>query len=132
MMQRKRAADYHELKYLINKPDYALLQACFVTVLFSDPNVDSTGEYWIRSLYFDDYWATAYEDKDIGVQLRRKYRIRVYNCQGGRIMLERKNKVGAYIRKEAAPLTHGQTEAVLGELCLPAGQPPQAAPGILL
>ena len=113
-MQPKRAIYRHELKYSINKPDYVLLQKRFAPAISYDPNVDSNGEYWIRSLYFDDYWDTAYEEKDMGVQLRRKYRIRVYNCLDSKIMLERKNKVGSYINKQAAPMTRAQTDAVLG------------------
>ena len=103
----------HELKYLINQPDWALLRVRMAGVLQRDENVDAYGEYWIRSLYFDDYWNTAYREKEEGVLLRRKYRIRVYDCSDGIIKLERKSKVGQYISKESAPLTRGETEAIL-------------------
>lgn len=109
----KRPAYRHEMKYLINYPDYALLRARLLPIIPRDKNVDESGEYWIRSLYFDDYWETAYEEKDMGILLRKKYRIRVYNCSDKVIRLERKNKVGPYIYKEAAPLTRAQTDAVL-------------------
>ena len=103
----------HEQKYLINLPDWALLTSRFPAVLQRDPHVGPTGEYMIRSLYFDDYWNTAYEEKDAGVLTRHKYRIRVYNCKRDRIVLERKNKYGAYIWKQSAPLTLQQLDAVL-------------------
>ena len=103
----------HELKYLINLPDWALLRSRFPAVLKPDPYAGEDGEYRIRSLYFDDYWNTAYEEKDAGVLTRHKYRIRVYNCSDERIMLERKNKYGPYIWKQSAPLTRRQTDAVL-------------------
>jgi len=113
-MQKQAATGYrHELKYLINMPDYALLRTRFADVLSRDQHAGETGEYWVRSLYFDDYWNTAYEEKEMGAPFRRKYRIRVYHCSDKRIMLERKSKVGAYIRKEAAPLTHEQVDGVL-------------------
>ena len=35
--------------------------------------------YTIRSLYFDDYWNSAYAEKDAGILVRKKYRIRIYN-----------------------------------------------------
>ena len=90
----------HELKYLISQPDWALLRVRMAKALQRDENVDENGEYWIRSLYFDDYWNTAYREKEEGVLLRRKYRIRVYHCSDGIIKLERKSKVGQYICKE--------------------------------
>lgn len=103
----------HELKYLISLPDWALLQTRLAGVLSRDPNTGPTGEYWIRSLYFDDYWNSAYEDKEAGVLTRCKYRLRVYNCQDTVIHLERKSKYGQYIRKESAPVTRQQAEALL-------------------
>lgn len=101
------------MKYLINMPDYALLRARLTGVMQRDSNAGESGEYWIRSLYFDDYWNTAYEEKDMGVLLRKKYRIRIYNCRDNLIMLERKSKYGAYINKEAAPLTRQECDLIL-------------------
>ena len=103
----------HELKYLINFPDYALLQTRLSAVMARDKNAGKTGEYWIRSLYFDDYWDSAYQEKEIGVYTRKKYRIRLYNASDKVIHLERKAKVGPYIHKQSAPLTREQTERVL-------------------
>ena len=103
----------HELKYLINLPDWVLLSIRMAGALRRDENVDAFGEYWIRSLYFDDYWNTAYDEKDMGILLRHKYRIRVYNCQENTIKLERKSKYGQYINKESAPLSKGETDAIL-------------------
>ena len=54
----------------------------------------------IRSLYFDDYWNSAYEEKESGVLMRKKYRIRIYNYSAESIKLERKKKFGSYIYKE--------------------------------
>ena len=103
----------HELKYLINLPEWALLRARLPAGVHRDPHADESGEYMIRSLYFDDYWNTAYSEKDAGVLTRHKYRIRVYNCSDSRIMLERKNKYGAYIWKQSAEITRRQLEEVL-------------------
>jgi hypothetical protein len=103
----------HELKYLINLPDWALLKTRMAGAMRRDENVDETGEYWIRSLYFDDYWNTAFEDKEAGVMLRHKYRLRVYNCKDTVIRLERKQKIAQYIRKESAPVTRQQVKMLL-------------------
>ena len=103
----------HELKFLINMPDWALLKTRMAGALQRDQNVDEHGEYRVRSLYFDDYWHTAYEDKEAGVMLRHKYRLRVYNGSDAAIRLERKQKLGAYIRKESAPVTRPQVQLLL-------------------
>lgn len=109
----KQPAYRHELKYLINMQDYALLRMRLMPVLGHDRNAGADGEYWIRSLYFDDYWDTAYEEKDLGILLRKKYRIRIYNCSDRVIRLERKSKYGAYIYKESAPLTRAEACAII-------------------
>ena len=67
----------------------------------------------IRSLYFDDYYHSAYEEKDEGVFQRKKYRIRIYNCEDKSIKLERKKKFGSYIYKEAASLTKEEVYKII-------------------
>lgn len=103
----------HELKYLINLPDWALLRARFPAAIARDPHAGPQGEYHIRSLYFDDYWNSAYEEKDEGILTRKKYRIRVYNCSDARILLERKSKYGQYIHKDSAPMTREELDQLL-------------------
>jgi hypothetical protein len=103
----------HELKYLINLPDWALLRSRMKGIIPPDENAGTSGEYWIRSLYFDDYWDSAYQEKEDGILLRHKYRLRVYNCSDRFIKLERKNKYGQYILKESAPVTRSETELIL-------------------
>ena len=69
---RSHAEAYrHELKYLISYADKAELTVRMAPVLHLDPHAKQGG-YFIRSLYFDDYWNTAYAEKDAGVLLRKK------------------------------------------------------------
>jgi hypothetical protein len=103
----------HELKYFINQPDWLLLRSRLPAAVKPDPHVGTQGDYQIRSLYFDDYWQTAYEEKEMGILLRRKYRIRLYNYEDKVIHLERKSKYGQYIWKQSAPLTRAETDAIL-------------------
>ncbi|MDD2649381.1 MAG: polyphosphate polymerase domain-containing protein, partial [Eubacteriales bacterium] len=103
----------HEQKYFINMQDAALLRARLLPVIKKDEHAGEKGEYWIRSLYFDDCRSSAYEEKDMGIMSRKKYRIRVYECSDKIIRLERKNKVGPYINKQSAPLTRDETEKIL-------------------
>lgn len=99
----------HELKYLINYGDAELIKQRLKTVLRPDPHTKN-GSYSIRSLYFDDYWNTAYFDKMSGVDNRKKYRIRLYDLDDTFIRLECKMKSGSYISKLSAPLTAEQTQ----------------------
>lgn len=103
----------HELKYLINLPDWALLRARMAGVMRRDENAGPFGEYHIRSLYFDDHRQTAYEDKEQGILTRSKYRLRVYGCSDRTIRLERKLKYDQYILKESAPVTRDEVGRLL-------------------
>lgn len=102
----------NEWKYFLPEWEYEALKKRFDVVMEHDPNVKD-GIYMIRSLYFDDYWNSAYEQKMAGVFARKKYRIRVYNCEDKVIKLERKLKNGNYIYKESASLTREETEKIL-------------------
>ena len=59
----------HELKYLISYAQKADLNVRMAPLLGLDKHA-SNGGYMIRSLYFDDYWNTAYREKVDGVLLR--------------------------------------------------------------
>jgi hypothetical protein len=103
----------NELKYLINYYDYTFIKLRLNQLLPVDPNADSDGSYSIRSLYFDDYYNQAYNDKYAGVFNRSKYRIRIYNLSDRTINLERKNKTGAYNYKQTAAMTVEEVYCVL-------------------
>lgn len=102
----------HEGKYLIGLKEKELLTQRFGSILSLDRHAQNGG-YTIRSLYFDDYWNSAYEEKEAGILMRKKYRIRIYNFSDRSIKLERKKKFGQYIYKEAAPLTREEVEKIL-------------------
>ena len=111
-MKNKKPVYRNEWKYLISYPEKETLKLRMKECMRTDPHA-AGGGYMIRSLYFDDYWNSAYEEKMMGVLARKKYRIRVYNCSDQNIKLERKKKVGSYIYKEDAPLTREETERIL-------------------
>ena len=102
----------NEWKYLIDEAQKEAVCARIGPLLKLDKHAQDGG-YMIRSLYFDDYFNSAYEEKDAGVLRRKKYRIRVYNCSDSSIKLERKKKFGAYIFKEAASLTRDEVYKIL-------------------
>lgn len=94
----------NELKYLLNEKDIMLLKMRLNELIERDANTED-GKYLIRSLYFDDYNNSAFNDKIAGVNDRKKYRIRIYNYSDSVIKLERKLKQGQYINKQAASIT---------------------------
>lgn len=102
----------HELKYLINQAEYRQLQTVLRSLLGHDAHAGPDGGYHIRSLYMDDLYHTAYRQKMAGVEVRKKYRVRIYNCKGTHIALECKHKNGAYVYKESVPLTRGEYTAL--------------------
>lgn len=106
----------HELKYLINEADYYGIRSRLMPILSHDINAEN-GQYTLRSLYFDDAWDTAYQEKIMGINTRKKYRIRIYNYSDAAIKLECKHKIDSYIYKESAPLTHAEYDKILANDC---------------
>lgn len=102
----------HELKYRITSVQKDILVSRLNCFLQRDSN-EKNGSYTIRSLYFDDYKNSAYEEKIMGTANRKKYRIRCYNYSDSYINLECKNKQGNYIYKESDLLTKEETEDIL-------------------
>ena len=84
----------HEYKYLISCGSAELLKLRLKGFLKRDPHAGPTGQYTIRSLYFDDFSADAFYDKVSGVDNRTKYRIRCYNYSDSVFKLEKKEKKG--------------------------------------
>jgi hypothetical protein len=89
----------HEYKYLISAASARLLKSRLRSFMHPDPHVGPSGQYTIRSLYFDDPGAVAYEEKMSGIKDRTKYRIRYYNYDPSLLRLERKEKNGSLTRK---------------------------------
>ncbi len=116
-MSAPEQAYRYEWKYLLSLPEAELMRRRLLPVLHSDPHAGPDGGYEIRSLYFDDWRNTAYEQKMMGVYARKKWRIRVYNCSDRKISLERKKKRGNYILKESADLTREELEKILAGDC---------------
>lgn len=112
MRSRGTPAYRNEWKYVIGQAEKEVLKLRMKQVFQMDPNAGDSG-YMIRSLYFDDYWDSAFEEKEAGVFARKKYRVRIYNCSDKSIKLERKKKAGSYIYKESAPLTREELGRIL-------------------
>lgn len=96
----------HELKFIINSNDAEILK--YRLSLLMDVDTNSCNEdntYFIRSLYFDDIYNSAYYEKIDGLEKREKYRIRIYNFDDSFIRLERKEKNRDLTHKEQTKIT---------------------------
>ncbi len=109
---RKRESYRNEWKYYISLWEGELLKRRLLPFMDIDSNAQN-GQYMIRSLYFDDYWNSSYEEKMMGVESRQKWRVRIYNYSDKRIRLERKKKSGSYIHKDSAPLSREEFERIM-------------------
>ncbi len=104
----------HELKYIITEGEHRLLSARLKACLKQDYYAGKNGgEYFIRSLYFDDPFDTAVSEKADGVNSRDKFRIRIYNLSDAAIKLERKHKEGPYIKKDSVSLSRAECDAIV-------------------
>lgn len=75
------------------------------------------GEYLIRSLYFDNAYDKALQEKQDGYENREKFRIRFYDGNTDFIRLEKKSKFNKLCGKQQARVTKAQVEQLLsGEI----------------
>lgn len=81
-----------ELKFLIGYQEYHYLKSLLKSVMTSDPNSNENGEYYIRSLYFDDASNQDYHQREAGLKDRQKIRLRYYDCNDTLVKLELKQK----------------------------------------
>ena len=101
----------HEVKHEISKTDMLILRQRLRAVMKPDAHAVN-GQYEIRSLYFDNLNDKALREKLDGVNIREKYRIRLYNNDPSIIHLERKFKHGGLGYKDSANLTPEQAQAI--------------------
>ena len=101
----------HEVKHEISHLDMLILRQRLRAVMDRDPHA-ANGKYRVRSLYFDDLGDRALREKLDGVNIREKYRIRLYDHDPSVIHLERKFKHGSLGYKTTALLTQAQAQAL--------------------
>lgn len=95
----------HEIKFLISAADARLLKIRLPHIMERDPHAGPTEQYTIRSLYFDDFTHSAFDEKIDGIHKRSKYRIRYYNFDTSILKLEKKEKLGNLTKKTAQTIT---------------------------
>ena len=110
-----------EKKFLISIAEFRSISGRLEKVLRQDSHNGMHG-YMIRSLYFDTPYDTDFFEKQAGVELRRKIRLRCYDPRQDFAMLEMKQKQGArqlkrslrISREDALRLIDGDYSVLLG------------------
>ena len=103
----------HEIKILLSYAEYMDLSRKLRLVTTPDANASNGNEYFIRSLYFDDIYNTAYKTKINGVDNRKKYRIRIYGGSKNVINFECKSKYKDRIKKTSFKITYEQYDSLM-------------------
>jgi hypothetical protein len=101
----------HEVKHEISKHDMLILRQRLRAVMKPDSHAVN-GQYEVRSLYFDNFADKSLREKLDGVNIREKFRIRLYNNDQSMIFLQRKFKHGDLGYKNSAILTPEQAQAI--------------------
>lgn len=98
----------HEYKYFISEKEIEIEKSKISAIMSLDTHTGNSGQYTIRSLYFDNYSDRCYYENENGTDPREKFRIRIYNGSSERITLECKRKERGKTLKTSCLITEEQ------------------------
>lgn len=98
-----------EKKYLLSYLQFRNADHLFGQVLRPDSHNGISG-YPIRSLYFDTMQEKDFYEKEDGLEIRRKIRLRIYDPKADFAMLEMKQKQGENQKKRSLRLSRQDAE----------------------
>lgn len=101
-----------EKKFLISVAEFKKTSHRLEQVMIQDPHNGVDG-YMIRSLYFDTVFDTDFFEKQAGVELRRKVRLRVYDPDSDFAKLELKQKQGSSQLKRSITLSKEDAQELI-------------------
>lgn len=101
-----------EKKYFLNMQDFYRISAQLSPLMLQDAHNGALG-YQIRSLYFDTPYDEDFYDKENGLELRRKIRLRIYDPNNDFAMLEIKQKQGALQKKRSLRVTREDAKKLI-------------------
>ncbi|MBQ7840194.1 MAG: polyphosphate polymerase domain-containing protein [Lachnospiraceae bacterium] len=104
IMEAEQSKYRHEYKYMCNAMERAVLKTRVRGMMRPDSHADKNGAYRIRSLYFDTPEDACFYENQAGVDVRDKYRIRIYDGNAERITLEKKSKNRQMTLKQSCPI----------------------------
>ena len=112
-VDKKRIPWRNEIKYVCLETQMLEIQRRVDVICGLDAHTGDGDRYTVRSLYFDDLDNSAYYENEMGVDMRQKYRIRLYNGDADRLTLERKTKRNGKTFKESTALSREICEDIL-------------------
>ena len=101
-----------EKKFLLNQAEALKLRNYLSNVVHTDSHNGPDG-YQVRSLYFDSLSNRDFQEKEDGLELRRKFRLRVYSPDADFALFEMKQKQGPYQRKRSLRLSRKEAQALI-------------------
>ncbi len=104
----------HEYKYIITEDEARLIESRIKGLMTRDGHAGVSGQYNIRSIYFDDLQNTCYYENENGTDPREKFRIRIYDLSAETIHLELKRKERGMCQKLCCNISPEQLEAIKG------------------
>lgn len=107
-----------ELKFLCDERMLVSIENRIKGVMHKDSH-QIGNSYNICSIYFDTYDNRCYRENAAGIDMRHKYRIRVYNHSDAVIKAEIKTKFYDTTSKESATLSKDQFYAIMNHKPLP-------------
>ncbi|ASB47785.1 polyphosphate polymerase domain-containing protein [Alkalitalea saponilacus] len=109
----------YERKYLVPNEQMDALRKRLMPFVVPDkyahPNKHGLHQYTVRSIYLDSLDMECYTQKDSGIKLRRKLRIRGYDKLNdkSKVILEIKRKIGNRIKKHRSTLLYKDLEDMM-------------------
>ena len=96
----------HELKIEVSLFEYMSIRSKLDLMMKLDEHCGEGGQYSINSLYFDNVYDKALNEKIHGVSKREKFRLRYYDDNTEFIRLEKKQKVNGLCLKTSCPIAY--------------------------
>lgn len=101
-----------EKKFLVSLEQLYKYSNNLSSIMTEDSNNRGEG-YFIRSLYFDTLDDQDFQEKEDGVELRRKIRLRNYGAETDFAMLEMKQKQGVMQKKRSLRINREDAQQLL-------------------
>ena len=102
----------HEYKIEVSLFEYLQITSKLDVIMHPDEHCKN-GMYSISSLYFDNVYDKALNEKVRGVNQREKFRFRYYDDDTGFIRLEKKQKINGLCLKTSCRITRDEVKQVI-------------------
>ncbi len=108
----------YEQKYLLGYDRLDMLRKRIEPFVYPDTHTNENlgfPQYTVRSIYYDSHTLEAVDEKVEGVELRKKFRIRVYDTENenSKVYLEIKRKIADRIMKHRCKLHYSNLHSVM-------------------